>query len=64
MRGEWGRELVTGGDVAEMLGVTPGRVWQLAREGSLPEPVGTLRGGRRVWRRVDIERWLAHRQRR
>jgi len=38
-------ELVTGGDVADLLGVAPGRVRQLARERPLPEPLGSLRGG-------------------
>jgi hypothetical protein len=56
-------ELLTTGDLAARLGVTPGRVRQLALAGELPEPLGVLPGGRRVWRRAVIERWLARRAR-
>ena len=62
-RADSATELIGAGDLAEMLGLSPGRIRQMAREGLLPEPIGRLRGDRRVWRRVDIEKWLRTRQR-
>jgi predicted DNA-binding transcriptional regulator AlpA len=56
-----GEELLSAGDVARLLKVTGGRVRQLALAGQLPEPAGLLPGGRRVWRRADVERWMRRR---
>ncbi len=43
-------------EIAEMLGVSPQRVDQLAATESFPKPVAELAAGR-VWKRADVERW-------
>ena len=57
-----GEDLLSTGDVAQLLGVTGTRVRQLALDGALPKPVGVLPGGRRVWRRRDVETWMRERK--
>lgn len=54
--------LVGAAEIAEMLGLTRQRVYQLAREPGFPAPVAELTAGK-VWRRIDVERW-ARRNRR
>ena len=63
-----GRRMVVGDlvgtkDIAVLVGCTDRRVRQLADADDLPKPVGALSGNRRVWRRRDVERWLAKRAR-
>ena len=55
-------ELLTGGEAAELLGVSRQRVGQLAEGESFPEPVGRV-GNAIVWRRGDLERWQLERNR-
>lgn len=43
-------------EVAEFLGVSRGRVTQLAQREDFPEPVVRLASGP-VWATVDIEQW-------
>ncbi len=43
-------------EIAEMLGISPQRVDQLAATESFPEPVAELAAGR-VWKRADVEKW-------
>jgi hypothetical protein len=57
------RELLSSGDVAKLLGYTDRRIRQLADGGEFAEPAGVLPGGRRVWKRADIERWVRARKR-
>lgn len=40
-----------------MLGVTRQRVVQLADTDGFPAPDIVLYGGRRIWKRADIEKW-------
>ena len=47
-------KLLVSSEVAHLLGVTPARVRQLARAGTL-KPVGTLGIGVRLFRRKDVE---------
>lgn len=51
-------DLVTGRDVATMLGWPLRRVTSYVAKGRLPEPVGRL-AGRAVWTRAQIEEWAA-----
>ena len=54
------RELLTTADVAEVLGVTPRRVAQLAdHRRDFPAPYAITRGRKRIrlWRPEDIEAW-------
>ncbi len=53
--------LVNAADVAELLGTSRSYVNRLARNGALPEPVGVLSNGQRVWNRAAVEKWLAKR---
>jgi hypothetical protein len=48
-------------ELAELLGVTPGRVRQLRAAGKLPAPWAVLASGP-VWRREDAERYAARRR--
>jgi hypothetical protein len=55
-------EYVTPSQVAEMLGVSPGRVTQLADEPGFPKPFyesGEGRSRRRLWHKRTIEKWAA-----
>ena len=57
-------ELVSVPEVAEMLGVSRQRVHQLIQSsGDFPKPEAELAVGR-IWRRADIERWIAEHPRR
>ncbi len=49
-------QLVGVSEIAEMLGVTPGRASQLANESNFPKPLATPKAGR-MWKRMTIERW-------
>jgi prophage regulatory protein len=50
-------DLVAGAEIAEMLGVTRQRVFQLARKhDDFPRPAADISVGR-IWRRSDIQRW-------
>jgi hypothetical protein len=51
-------DLVGISEIAEMLGVTPGRVSQMQAE--LPKPLGRPKAGP-IWKRQTIERWLERR---
>ncbi len=52
-------ELMGPREIAQLLGVTQGRVSQLARDyDDFLRPVAELAIGR-VWRRADIEAWIA-----
>jgi hypothetical protein len=59
------RELLTTAEVAQVLGVTPRRVSQLAeRRRDFPRPYAVTRGvrrdsGLRLWLPADIDRWVA-----
>jgi hypothetical protein len=59
------RELLTTAEVAQVLGVTPRRVAQLAdRRRDFPAPYAITRGvrrtsGLRLWLPDDIDRWAA-----
>jgi len=47
------RQLLSVGDVAEMLGLGISTIWRQVRRGTLPQPVRI--GGSTRWRRADIE---------
>lgn len=50
-------ELAGIAEIAEMLGLSRQRVYQLlAEHEDFPEPIGEISAGR-VWDRADIERW-------
>jgi prophage regulatory protein len=49
-------DLVGPTEIAEMLGVTRGRVHQLASAPDFPKPLGETKAGR-IWKRQTIERW-------
>jgi len=52
-------ELMGPAEIAQLLGVTQGRVSQLARDyDDFPAPVAELAIGR-VWKRSDVEAWVA-----
>lgn len=53
-------ELVSVAEIAALAGVKPGTVIKWRQRGLLPAPVATLQAGN-IWRRRDIERWLAER---
>lgn len=54
-----GLEVVGLREIGQVLGVSSSRVSQLARAyDDFPEPIGTPSSGR-VWRRADIEAWVA-----
>ena len=55
-------KLVTGADVARVLGVSRQRVHQLRAEGQGPEPVVRLQRGA-LWDRDSVERWATTRSR-
>lgn len=54
-------DLVSVFEVAQILGVSRQRVYQLIARGGFPEPVATLAVGR-IWTREDIERWAESRK--
>lgn len=49
-------------EIAEMLGVSPQRVDQLAATEAFPEPVAELAAGR-VWKRADVIKWAKAKRR-
>jgi prophage regulatory protein len=49
--------LVTIGNVSEMVGVSRQRAWQLAGRQDFPPPAAVLSTGR-VWQRDDIVQWI------
>ena len=52
-------ELMGPAEVAQLLGVSQGRVSQLVRDyEDFPKPVADLAIGR-VWKRSDVEAWIA-----
>jgi predicted DNA-binding transcriptional regulator AlpA len=51
-------DLVTSGEIAEMLCVSRPRVHQLSQRRDFPPPK-LVAGGRRLWERKRIERWAA-----
>lgn len=44
-------------DVAKMLGISVGTVWQYAKNGTLPEGI-VLSDKVKVWKRSDIEKFM------
>jgi prophage regulatory protein len=50
-------DLVTGGEIANRLGMSRARVHQLATRPDFPEPLGRV-GQSKVWRWSDIRAWL------
>lgn len=57
-------DMVGTAEIAELLGVTVGRVWQLRQnpDSRFPPPAHRLRGGF-VWRTADIVKWAEERGR-
>lgn len=53
-------DLVGTAEIADLLGVTRQRAWQITAEGGFPAPVAVLSAGK-FWRKSDVERW-AHEQ--
>jgi predicted DNA-binding transcriptional regulator AlpA len=53
-------DLVGISEIAEMLGVTNGRVSQLTHEDNFPKPLDRIKAGP-VWKRQTIQRWLERR---
>lgn len=49
-------DLVGVAEIAEMLGVTPGRASQLANGAGFPKPLDEIKAGR-IWKRQTIQRW-------
>ncbi len=49
-------DLVTSGEIAEVLGVSRSRVHKLSTRSDFPSP-HLVAGGRRLWRLRDVERW-------
>lgn len=49
-------DLVSAGDIAEMLSISKQRIDQLARANKMPEPVAVVASGR-IWLRDDIVEW-------
>ena len=50
-------EIAALSEIAEMLGVARRTVQRYMERYDFPEPLGILPGGRRVWRRTDVEAW-------
>lgn len=44
-------------EIADMLNISRQRVMQLVERDDFPPPAVVLYAGRRIWNRVDIERW-------
>ncbi len=55
--------LMGAAEIADLLGVSRQRVQQLVGRPDFPAPTDTLAMGK-VWRREDVERWAADRERR
>jgi predicted DNA-binding transcriptional regulator AlpA len=52
-------ELITFGQVRELLGVGKARAYSITRDYVFPRPWFQGDGGHvRLWRRTDVERWL------
>lgn len=49
-------DLVGTSEIADLLGVSRQRVFQLSLEPHFPAPVASLTAGK-FWRRSDVERW-------
>lgn len=49
-------DLVGISEIAEMLGVTRGRVGQMQHDPGFPKPLGRPKAGP-IWKRQTIERW-------
>jgi hypothetical protein len=49
-------DVVGASEIADMLGVTPERVSDLALRSAFPRPVGR-RQRARIWRRTEVEAW-------
>ena len=63
MTGDPADELLSGKDVAELLGwQSTGNAWQLSQRGTFPAPVRVDRP--RLWRRGDVEEWARSKPRR
>jgi predicted DNA-binding transcriptional regulator AlpA len=54
-------QLMRARDVAALLGIHPITVWKWAKAGRMPSPV-KLSANVTVWRRQEIEAWIADRQ--
>lgn len=50
-------ELAGLSEITAMLGVNRRTVQRYATREDFPPPVEVLAGGRRIWRRADVERW-------
>jgi len=50
-------DLVTGGEIANRLGISRARLHQLAARPDFPEPLGRV-GQSKVWRWSDVRIWL------
>ena len=48
-------------EIRDRLGVSRQRTDQITNHPSFPKPIATLAAGR-IWRRVDIEAWIAQRR--
>lgn len=54
--GRNGALLLSAKAVASLLSIAPRSVWRLRSAGKMPRPVRL--GGRVLWRRADIEKWV------
>ena len=48
-------------EIAQALNLSRQRADQLSRQVGFPKPLGEVAAGR-IWRRADIEKWLAKRR--
>ena len=55
-------ELMTGDEVAELLGFKPTYINELVRRHGLPACQPSGRGGKRMFRRAAVEAWAARRE--
>lgn len=52
-------ELVGLGEIADLYGVAKNSAWRWTKREGFPEPVTHVSGRVPVWRRSDVERWVA-----
>lgn len=52
-------KLYTTGDIADLLGVTRQRAFQIANRKGFPDPFDVLPGDVPVWLVEDVDRWIA-----
>lgn len=51
-------EIVALFEIADLIGVTKRTAQRYMDRDDFPEPLGRLAGGRRVWKRSDVEAWV------